>query len=92
MDIFELYKQLKKTGDWAKPVNLRQTRKKLYGMTQAEFADLLGISYKTYINWEQGRFKPCTPSQALLHMATCHKDIFLKDRELFLKKLGDFKY
>jgi DNA-binding XRE family transcriptional regulator len=49
MDIFEVYRQLKKTGDWAKPANLKQTRKNLYGMTQAEFADLLGISYKTYV-------------------------------------------
>ncbi len=90
MDIFELYKQLKKTGDWAKPINLRQTRKNLYGMTQAEFADLLGITYATYISWEQGRYKPSTPAQALLHMATCHKEVFLKDRELFLEKIATF--
>lgn len=90
MDIYELYKQLKKTGDWAKPINLKQTRRVLYGMTQEEFADLLGISYATYISWEQGRYKPSTPSQALLHVATNHKDIFLKDRKLFLKKIGDF--
>lgn len=90
MDIFELYKQIQKTGDWAKPENLKQTRRQLYGMTQEEFADLLGVAYKTYVNWEQGRYKPTTPAQALLHLATNHKDIFLKNRELFLKKIATF--
>lgn len=59
-------------------------------MTQGEFANLLGISYATYISWKQGRYKPSTPSQALLHIATNHKDVFVKDREFFLKKIATF--
>ena len=89
MDIFEIYKKIKRSGDWFTPDQLKQTRKSIYGMTQVEFADLLGISYNTYISWECGRYTPSTPSQALLHIATHHKDIFLEDRKKVLEKLGE---
>ena len=36
---------------------IRKTRKGM-GLTQVEFADLLGISQKTVVFYEQGRFKP----------------------------------
>lgn len=89
MEVFELYKQLKKSGSWCNPRELKQTRKFTYGMTQEEFADLIGVAYYTYISWEQGRYKPSTPAQALLHIVSNHKDIFLNDRTLFLKKVGE---
>lgn len=88
MDIFEIYKNLKRNGDWATPEQLKQTRTYLYRMTQVEFADLLGIHYNTYKTWESGRYTPSTPAQALLHIATYHKDVFLKNRIDFLKKIG----
>jgi len=91
MNIFEIYKRLKKSGEWIQPVQLKKMRKSLYGMTQVEFADLLGVAYGTYVSWESGRYKPSTPAQALLHIATNHKDLFLKDRELFLKKVGEIQ-
>lgn len=89
MEIFEIYKFLRKTGSWTSAKELKQTRKVIYGITQREFADLLGIAYYTYISWEQGRYKPSTPAQALLYIATKHKELFLKERENFLKQIGE---
>jgi DNA-binding transcriptional regulator YiaG len=91
MDIFELYKKLNSNGDWIKPSKLRQTRKSLYGMTQVAFADLLNISSGTYISWEQGRYTPSTPSQALLHIVTFDKPLFLKNRRELLQKVGEME-
>jgi len=68
---------------------LKQTRKSVYGLTQVEFAELLGVRYNTYKTWESGRYKPCSPAQALLHMATYHKEVFLQNRRQILEKVGE---
>lgn len=91
MSIFELYKKLKRNGDWVNPKKLKQTRKSLYGMTQVAFADLLDVSYKTYVNWEQGRCVPSSPSQALLHIVTYDKKLFLENRKEFLQKVDELE-
>lgn len=91
MDIFELYKKIQKNEEWLKPEQLKQTRKNIYGMTQVEFAELIGVLYETYRSWESGRYKPSSPAQALLHIATHHKDIFLQDRKKFLEKICELK-
>ena len=91
MDIIEIYRRIKTNGDWVKPKILRQTRKKVYGMTQVEFSELLGVISSTYISWEQGRYVPSSPSQALLHIATYHKEVFLKNRAQLLEKVGEFE-
>ena len=39
------------------------------GMTQAEFAQAIGISVHTLRNWEQGRRQPEGPARALLRVA-----------------------
>jgi DNA-binding transcriptional regulator YiaG len=91
MNIVEIYRKLKTAGDWVTPKMLRHTRKCIYRMTQEEFSELLGISSWTYISWERGRYRPSSPSQALLHVATYHKDVFLKNREQFLEKIGEFE-
>jgi putative transcriptional regulator len=36
------------------------------GLSQAKFAELLGIELSTLRNWEQGRRQPTGPAQALL--------------------------
>jgi|SRR5690349_3739441 len=36
------------------------------GMSQREFADLVGVPVKTLQNWEQGRTRPTGPARALL--------------------------
>jgi DNA-binding transcriptional regulator YiaG len=91
MDIFELYKKLQRNQEWTKPEQLKQTRKLVYGMTQVEFAELLGVLYETYRSWESGRYTPSSPAQALLHIATHHQDVFLKNRKELLQKVGELR-
>jgi DNA-binding transcriptional regulator YiaG len=38
--------------------------RKTYGMTQVNFADLLGVAYDTYCSWELGVRKPSSPACA----------------------------
>ena len=48
-----------------KPVDVRAIRNKL-GVSQGEFASMIGVSVSTLQNWEQGRRRPEGPAQALL--------------------------
>lgn len=43
-----------------------------YGLSQAKFAALLGISVRTLQNWEQGRRQPRGPAHVLLRVAARH--------------------
>lgn len=43
-----------------------------YGLSQAKFSKLLGISPATLRNWEQGRRKPDGPARILLCVAAKH--------------------
>ncbi|MBP7962485.1 MAG: helix-turn-helix domain-containing protein [Caldilineaceae bacterium] len=43
-----------------------------YGLSQSEFAALLGISIKTLQNWEQGRRTPYGSARVLLQVAAKH--------------------
>lgn len=45
-----------------------------YGLSQAEFAALLGISIDTLQNWEQGRRIPAGPARVLLQVAAEHPE------------------
>lgn len=89
MDIYTVYKKLRKSQEWVTPEQLKQTRKSIYGMTQVEFAELIGVLYNTYKTWESGRYKPSSPAQALLHMVTYHKESFLQNRQEILEKVGE---
>ena len=51
-----------------KPADVRAIRDKL-GVTQADFALMIGVSLATLRNWEQGRRVPDGPAQALLRVA-----------------------
>ena len=46
-------------------VDVREVRA-LTGLSQAKFAELLGIELATLRNWEQGRRSPTGPARALL--------------------------
>ncbi|WP_412530597.1 helix-turn-helix domain-containing protein [Burkholderia lata] len=48
------------------------------GMSQSEFAGLLGVSVRTYQQWEQGRRNPTGAAQTLLRVAVQHPEA-LKD-------------
>lgn len=45
-----------------------------YGLSQIEFASMLGISKNTLLNWEQGRRQPQGPSRVLLQVAARHPE------------------
>ena len=48
-----------------------------YGLSQAKFASLLGISVRTLQNWEQGRRTPRGPARVLLRVAARHPEAVL---------------
>ena len=53
--------------------NIKQIRVR-YGLSQGQFAVLLGISVATLRNWEQGRRTPEGPARVLLQVAATHPD------------------
>ena len=48
-----------------------------YGLSQAKFAGMLGISVSTLRNWEQGRRKPEGAARVLLRVAAKYPDAIL---------------
>jgi putative transcriptional regulator len=48
------------------------------GLSQSQFAALLGISADTLQNWEQGRRKPTGPAKVLLKIALKHPNLLLE--------------
>lgn len=48
-----------------------------FGLSQAKFAVLLGISVNTLRNWEQRRRQPEGPARVLLRVAASHPDALL---------------
>ena len=55
----------------------REVRKKM-GLSQEDFAHVLGISVRTLQNWEQGRRDPTGPAMKLLRIAAVRPDILLE--------------
>ena len=51
-----------------KPADIRAIRDEL-GVTQVQFAMMIGVSVATLRNWEQGRRVPEGPARALLRVA-----------------------
>ena len=48
------------------------------GLSQLEFAELLGVSPRTLQDWEQGRREPTGAARILLKVATKHPAILRK--------------
>ena len=59
-----------------KVAEVHRIRKRL-GLSQSEFALLIGVSVATLRNWEQGRRRPVGPARALLRIAATHPDAVL---------------
>jgi len=55
----------------------RVVREKL-GLTQSQFAALIGISPRTLQNWEQGHRRPEGTARALLRVAERHPEAVLE--------------
>ncbi|WP_226852546.1 helix-turn-helix domain-containing protein [Acidithiobacillus thiooxidans] len=53
----------------SKQPDAKAVREKL-GLSQREFADLMGVSIDTLQNWEQHRRNPSGPAAALLRMVS----------------------
>ena len=51
-----------------KPADIKAVRERL-GVSQSEFALMIGVSVSTLQNWEQGRRQPEGPARALLKVA-----------------------
>lgn len=45
------------------------------GLSQSEFAELLGISVRTLLSWEQGRRQPTGAAKSLIRIATKHPEV-----------------
>jgi putative transcriptional regulator len=56
--------------------DIKQLRAR-FGLSQREFAALLGISPGTLRNWEQGRRTPEGPARVLLQVAANHPEALL---------------
>jgi len=60
-----------------KDVDVRQVRAKT-GLSQLQFAALLGVSAATLRNWEQGRRQPTGPARALLRIVNAKPRLALE--------------
>ena len=59
------------------PTDVKAIRARL-GMSQSQFALMIGVSVSTLQNWEQGRRRPEGPAQALLRVAAAAPDVVAK--------------
>lgn len=50
------------------------------GLSQAQFAEALGISKRTLQEWEQGRRSPSGAARTLIHIARRHPDVLREAR------------
>ena len=84
MEILDGIKEIKKhnkgeiqlkTTTLTNPSSAQIVRKNL-ALSQAYFADLMGVSIRTVQDWEQGRRTPKGPAKSLLRVADQHPEVF----------------
>ena len=56
------------------PVSIAAEARQRLGLSQAQFASLLGVSVRTYQDWEQGRREPSGAARTLLKVAAIRPD------------------
>ncbi len=79
-ELLEAIREIKAGGGRRFSVNVSQAteaRLKL-GMSQTEFAKMLGVSARTLQDWEQGRRQPSGAAMALLKVATASPKVVRK--------------
>jgi len=64
------------------PIRIKNIRK-IFNLTQVKFAQVLGVSFHTYKNWEIGHRIPCSPAVALLYIAETQPEAFIKKQAAF---------
>ena len=62
------------------PLNIKKIRER-FSITQAKFAEMIGVSLSTLQNWEQGRREPHGPAKALLKIASANPEAVLEALE-----------
>ncbi|SAK91060.1 XRE family transcriptional regulator [Caballeronia catudaia] len=76
-DLLESVRDMKK-GRAARTTHVEPTVAALarakVGVSQSEFAALLGVSIRTFQDWEQGRRNPTGAAQTLLRVAVAHPE------------------
>jgi putative transcriptional regulator len=77
-DLLESVKQMGR-GEFARKTTVKlpaaaEARAKS-GLSQQEFATLLGVSPRTLQDWEQGRREPTGAAKTLLRVAVSHPEI-----------------
>jgi putative transcriptional regulator len=79
MEILEGLRQLKR-GDVGRVVNIPSvgTIRERTGLSQAQFAALLGVSVRTLQEWEQGRRAPSGAARTLLLVAAKNPQALLE--------------
>lgn len=77
-DLLESIKQMHR-GEYARihhvPITAATQARNALGVSQSEFARLLGISVRTLQNWEQGITKPSGAARTLLKIAASHPNV-----------------
>lgn len=79
-EILEAIREIKAGGGRRFAVQITaagEARFKL-GMSQTEFAEMLGVSVRTLQDWEQGRREPSGAARALLKVATMSPGVVRK--------------
>lgn len=76
-DLLQSVRQMK-SGQAARTTKVKlsaaaEARSKV-GLSQNDFADLLGVSLRTVQDWEQGRRNPTGAAQTLLRVASKHPE------------------
>ncbi|HEY5791922.1 MAG TPA: helix-turn-helix domain-containing protein [Chthoniobacterales bacterium] len=61
------------------PASYIKARKQA-GLTQNEFAEMLGVAVGTYRQWEHGRRTPSGPAVSLLSLIAAHPELVLELR------------
>lgn len=77
-DLLESVRQMKR-GEAARVTQVElpaaaQARAQV-GLSQQDFADLLGVSARTLQDWEQGRREPNGAAKTLLRVAVAHPEV-----------------
>jgi putative transcriptional regulator len=80
-DLLESVKQMRQ-GKAARVTRVKlpqaaEARSKV-GLSQQDFAHLLGVSARTLQDWEQGRREPTGAAKTLLRLAVSHPEVLLE--------------
>ncbi|HWO40871.1 MAG TPA: helix-turn-helix domain-containing protein [Candidatus Eisenbacteria bacterium] len=78
IEILEGLREIKR-GEYGRVINIPEVRsiRKKTGLSQARFAQLLGVSVRTLQDWEQGRRAPSGAARTLLVVAAKNPRVLL---------------